>query len=83
MKPILIAAISATFVLSAPPVMAGEGNFARSDGFQLKIKCRNSGCTVRGKEPDGKWGVVEKGPGGSSNYKKLVVKYEKMGFREQ
>ena len=83
MKHFLIAAISATLVFSAAPASAGEGSFARSDGFQLSIKCRGSGCTVRGKKPDGKWGLVEQGPGGSKNYDKLVAKYQGMGFKEQ
>lgn len=52
----------------------------RSDGMQLTINCKNSGCTVRGKQAGGNWGTVEKGPGGSDNFKKLVAKYKAMGF---
>ena len=83
MKPIFIAALSTTLALSAVPAIAGEGSFVRSDGFELKIKCQNSGCTVRGKKPGGRWGNVERGPGGSKNYKKLVAKYEEMGFTQK
>jgi len=80
MRALLIAAPIVGLSLGALPAMAGEGAFERSDGFELTIKCKNSGCTVRGKEPGGRWGNVEKGPGGSENYQKLKAKYEGMGF---
>ncbi|MDA7423112.1 hypothetical protein [Thalassococcus lentus] len=77
----MISTLGAIALLAfASPAMAGEGKFSRADGFQLHIKCTGSGCRVRGKEPNGKWGLVEKGPGGSNNYKKLVAKYNGMGF---
>ena len=52
----------------------------RSDGMELTINCKSSGCTVKGKKPGGKWGTVEKTQGGSKNFKKLKAKYEGMGF---
>lgn len=76
-----IFALAAAGIVSAPAADAGEGKFARTDGFQLHIKCRDSGCTVRGKKPEGKWGMVERGPGGSKNYDLLVAKYQKQGFK--
>jgi hypothetical protein len=83
MRTLLVIALTAALGITAAPAQAGEGTFGRSDGFTLKIKCKNSGCTVRGKPAGGSWGVVEKGPGGSKNYKKLVAKYEAQGFSAQ
>lgn len=60
---------------------AGESRHARSDGFQLHIKCVRAGCTVRGQKPGGNWGLVEKGPGGNKNYRALVAKYKSKGFK--
>lgn len=81
MKKILVAAALASIAF-AGAAQAGEGKFSRtSDGFQLHIKCKSAGCTVRGKEKGGKWGMVEKGPGGRNNYLKLVAKYEAQGFK--
>lgn len=48
--------------------------------MKLHIKCVTAGCTVRGKNKGGKWGVIEKGPGGRNNYEKLVAKYKGKGF---
>ncbi|HKK86973.1 MAG TPA: hypothetical protein VJ942_15775 [Roseovarius sp.] len=76
------ASLATALAFSPAPALAGDATMARSDGTQLKIKCRGSGCTVRGKNPGGKWGVVEKGPGGSKNFKKLKAKYEGMGFSD-
>jgi hypothetical protein len=76
------ASLAAAFAFTPAPALAGDTNMARSDGMQLKIKCRGSGCTVRGKKPGGKWGVVEQGPGGTKNYNKLKAKYEGMGFSD-
>jgi hypothetical protein len=76
--------IAASLAFTAAPALAGDGHFVRaSDGFEIKIKCRNSGCTVTGKQPGGKWGRVEKGPGGTENYELLVTKYAGMGFAEK
>lgn len=83
MKLVLILAVTATMGFVAAPAQAGDGQLTRNDGFSLKIKCRNSGCTVEGKAKGGSWGVVEKGPGGSKNFKKLMAKYEAQGFVAQ
>ncbi|MFN3209759.1 MAG: hypothetical protein ACE369_12330 [Roseovarius sp.] len=76
----LVAGAAVALSLSAAPALAGDAAMTRSDGMQLTINCKNSGCTVRGKQAGGNWGTVEKGPGGSDNFKKLVAKYKAMGF---
>ena len=83
MKYILVFALTATLGFTSTPAMAGDGALTRADGFSLKIKCRSSGCTVQGKPAGGSWGVVEKGPGGSKNFEKLMAKYESQGFVAQ
>jgi len=67
------ASLVAALAFAPAPALAGDATMARPDGPQLKINCRGSGCT-------GKWGIVEKGPGGRKNFKKLKAKYEGMGF---
>ncbi|MEQ8896299.1 MAG: hypothetical protein RID23_04350 [Roseovarius sp.] len=66
--------------LATAPAMAGNTSLSSSNGTQLKIKCKNSGCTVRAKPAGGKWGVVEKTAGGRKNHDKLVAKYRGMGY---
>lgn len=51
------------------------------DGTKVKIKCRNSGCTVRQKKPGQKWATIEKGDGGVENFKVLEQKYKTKGFK--
>lgn len=79
MKRIMLLSAAGIFAL-ATAASAGESRHTRSDGMKLHIKCVSAGCTVRGKNKGGKWGLVEKGPGGRKNYLKLVAKYEKLGF---
>lgn len=81
MKNLGISIICATLLASAAPALAGNGKLSRSDGFELTIDCKGSGCQVRGKKAGGKWGMVEKGPGGRKNYLALVAKYEAQGFK--
>ncbi|WP_407495428.1 hypothetical protein [Pseudooceanicola sp. MF1-13] len=81
MKKVYIAAACAALTLAVAPAHAGNGKLSRSDGFELKIDCKGSGCKVQGKKPGGKWGLVEKGKGGRDNYLKLVSKYEAQGFK--
>jgi len=83
MRLVLILAMTASLGLTSTPALAGDGALTRSDGFSLKIKCRNSGCTVQGKPSGGSWGVVEKGPGGSKNFQKLMAKYESQGYGQK
>ncbi len=81
MKKLLVCAAVVTLSF-ASPAMAGDVKFSNADGFQLHIKCTGSGCRVRGKEPGGKWGNVERTAGGSKNFEALVEKYEAMGFTQ-
>ena len=81
MKFIALAAACATALsFSTLPAAAGDASMKRSDGTELKTKCRNSGCSVTGKKPGGNWGTVEKTSGGTANFKKLKAKYEGLGF---
>ncbi len=57
--------------------IAGDASWKYSDGTKIKIKCRDSGCTVKAKKPGGKWVVVEKGEGGVENFDVLEAKYKK------
>ena len=72
--------LSLSLSLASAPAMAGNASLSSSNGTHLKIKCKNSGCTVRAKAPGGKWGVVEKTAGGRKNFDKLVAKYREMGY---
>ena len=83
MKRIMTAACAAAMLAFGAPAIAtaGDAKMTRSDGTQLKIKCRNSGCTVTALKPGSKkWGTVEKGPGGTKNFQKLEAKYKAAGF---
>lgn len=73
-------ACCAALSFTSVPAVAGDASMTRSDGMELTINCKSSGCTVKGKKPGGKWGTVEKTQGGSKNFKKLKAKYEGMGF---
>ncbi|WP_438992273.1 hypothetical protein [Lentibacter sp.] len=66
--------------LAAAPALAGSSSHKSEDGTKLRINCKSSGCEVKAKKPGQRWGTVEKGEGGSANYKKLVAKYKKQGF---
>ncbi|MEM6618065.1 MAG: hypothetical protein AAF631_02045 [Pseudomonadota bacterium] len=75
-----VLALSAAFHPGA--AQAGDAAMSRSDGSKLTIKCRGSGCTVKyQKAGSRKWSTVERGPGGSKNFKKVKAKYEDMGFK--
>ncbi|MCZ0810951.1 MAG: hypothetical protein ACQEVT_11905 [Pseudomonadota bacterium] len=76
----LLAVVAASLSLTSMPAAAGDASMTRSDGMEITIKCRSSGCNVQGKKPGGKWGTVEKTAGGSENFNKLRAKYEGMGF---
>jgi hypothetical protein len=76
----LLAVFAAFLSVTSMPAAAGDASMTRSDGMQIIIKCRGSGCDVQGKKPGGSWGTVEKTSGGSKNFNKLKAKYEGMGF---
>ncbi|MGR3269479.1 hypothetical protein DU478_06935 [Thalassococcus profundi] len=77
--PKMILAAALALGTTTAPALAGDAKWKYSDGTELRIKCRNSGCTVQAKNPNGgKWVTVEKGPGGNANFKVLEAKYKKV-----
>lgn len=83
MKSIVLAGAVAlgSFVVPSAAV-AGNETFKNAAGDQVRIACKNSGCTVKARKAgEKKFGLVEKTKGGSKNYKLLVTKYEAAGFK--
>ena len=76
----ILAIAGLSLSLATAPAMAGNATMSSSNGTQLKIKCGNSGCTVRAKPAGAKWGVVEKTAGGKKNFDMLVAKYQGLGY---
>ncbi len=72
-RTIFVATLASAFAMTtAGTATAGSGVFKNSKGKTVSIRCNNSGCKVNGRRV---------GPGGRSNYEKLVWQWGRKGYK--
>ena len=81
-KFILAAAVglAASSLIGVDPATAGERTMRKANGDEVRISCRNSGCSIsmfKKGQPAG----TRTGPGGTSNFNKQVARYRAQGYR--
>jgi len=63
------------------PATAGARTVAKTSGETAQISCNGGGCVTKYYNKSGKLTKTSKGPGGNYNFKKIVFRLKKSGYK--
>ncbi len=76
-----ISAAALVAVFFAQPASAGARVMAKAGGEKADITCNGGGCVTKYYNKTGKLAKTTKGPGGNYNFKKIVFRLKKSGYK--